>query len=75
MSKLATGQALKREHPELQNMKFINFFPIFVGHFSCPGSGSGIRIRNTNWQAFWRKFRYLPFFFLYRYVNLPTLVP
>jgi hypothetical protein len=25
--------ALKRENPALQNMKFINFFIIFVGHF------------------------------------------
>jgi hypothetical protein len=27
--------ALKREHPALQNMKFLDFFSIFVGHF-CP---------------------------------------
>jgi hypothetical protein len=32
--------ALKREHPALQNMKFLNFFPIFVVHFCPPGSGS-----------------------------------
>jgi hypothetical protein len=31
--------ALKREHPALQNMKFLNFF-IFLGHFCPPGSGS-----------------------------------
>ncbi len=27
--------ALKREHPALKNMKFLIFFPTFVGHF-CP---------------------------------------
>jgi hypothetical protein len=26
--------ALKREHPKLQNMKFLQFFSFFVGHFS-----------------------------------------
>ncbi len=31
--------ALKREHPELQNMKF-HIFYIFVGHFCPPRSGS-----------------------------------
>ncbi len=31
--------ALKREHPALQNMNFLNFF-YFVGHFCSPGSGS-----------------------------------
>jgi hypothetical protein len=31
--------ALKREHPALQKMKFINFF-YFFGHFCPPGSGS-----------------------------------
>jgi hypothetical protein len=39
--------ALKREHQALQNMKFLNFFSTFVGNFCPPGSGSGIRIRNT----------------------------
>jgi hypothetical protein len=33
--------ALKREHPALQNMKYL----IFVDHFCPPGSGSGFRIR------------------------------
>jgi hypothetical protein len=33
--------ALKREHAALQQMKFINFFSIFVGHFCPLGSGSG----------------------------------
>jgi hypothetical protein len=32
--------AFKREHPTLQEMKFINFFSFFVGHFCPPGSGS-----------------------------------
>jgi hypothetical protein len=32
--------ALKIEHAELQNMEFLNFFSIFVGHFCFPGSGS-----------------------------------
>jgi hypothetical protein len=26
----------KREHPTFQNMKFLNFFPIYVGHFFPP---------------------------------------
>jgi hypothetical protein len=34
----------RREHPELQNMKFINF-SMFVGHFCPPRSGFGLRIR------------------------------
>ncbi len=33
-------QSFKREHPTLQNMKFLDFFPIFVGNFFPPGSGS-----------------------------------
>ncbi len=33
--------ALKREHTALQNMKFLNFFAIFVGNFCPPGSGYG----------------------------------
>jgi hypothetical protein len=33
--------ALKREHPALQQLKFISFFSIFVSHFCLPGSGSG----------------------------------
>jgi hypothetical protein len=33
--------ALKREHPTLQNMKFLNF----VGHFWPPGSGTGFQVR------------------------------
>jgi hypothetical protein len=33
--------ALKREHPALQNMKFLNFFLNFVGNFCPPRSGSG----------------------------------
>jgi hypothetical protein len=32
--------ALKRKHPALQKIKFINFFSMFVGHFYPPGSGS-----------------------------------
>ncbi len=42
----ATGEALalKREHPILQNMKFR--FPIFVGHFSPPGSGLHLQSRS-----------------------------
>ncbi len=28
--------ALKREHPALQNFKFLPFFPIFEGHFALP---------------------------------------
>jgi hypothetical protein len=32
--------ALKKEHAALQNMKFLNFFAIFGGHFAPPGSGS-----------------------------------
>jgi hypothetical protein len=31
--------ALKREHPALQNMKFLNF-STFVDQFCSPGSGS-----------------------------------
>jgi hypothetical protein len=31
--------SLKREHPALQNMKFIKKNSIFVGHFCPPGSG------------------------------------
>jgi hypothetical protein len=27
-------------HPALQNLKYLNFFSIFVGHFRPPGSGS-----------------------------------
>ncbi len=36
----ATGKpsALKREHQALKNMKFLNFFSIFVVHFCPPGS-------------------------------------
>ncbi len=34
--------ALKREHPALQKLKFINFF-MFVGHFCPPGPGHGSR--------------------------------
>jgi hypothetical protein len=56
--------ALKKEHPALQNMKFVNFFSIFMGNFALLGpdpdsesgsgstdlieSGSGLRIRNTD---------------------------
>ncbi len=41
MSKLQQKpSALKGEHPELQNMKFLNFF-FFVGNFCPPGSGFG----------------------------------
>jgi hypothetical protein len=36
--------ALKREHPALQNMKFLNFSTL-VGHFCPPRSGFGFRIR------------------------------
>jgi hypothetical protein len=36
--------ALKREHPVLKNMKILDFFSIFVGHFCPPGSGSGAAI-------------------------------
>ncbi len=32
--------ALKREHPTLHNMTFLDFFSIFVGHFCPSGSGS-----------------------------------
>jgi hypothetical protein len=35
---------LKREHPALQNMKFLIFLPSIVGHCCPPGSGSGFRI-------------------------------
>jgi hypothetical protein len=37
----ATGEgfSLPREHPALQNMKFLNFYLLFVDHF-CSGSGS-----------------------------------
>jgi hypothetical protein len=39
----ATEEALKRKHPALQNMKFLNVFLFFVSHFSLldPDSGSG----------------------------------
>jgi hypothetical protein len=37
---LEKPSALNREHPALPNMKFLNFFSIFVGHFCPPGSGS-----------------------------------
>jgi hypothetical protein len=37
---LKKPSALKREHPALQNMKFLNFFSTFVGNFCPPGSGS-----------------------------------
>ncbi len=41
MSKLQEKpSALKREHPALQKMKFINFF-MFWGHFCPTGSRSG----------------------------------
>jgi hypothetical protein len=42
MSKLQEKPtALRREHQALQNMEFLKFFSIFVGHFCHPGSGSG----------------------------------
>ncbi len=42
MSKLQEKpSALKKEHPTLQTMKFLNFFSVFVGHFCPPGFGSG----------------------------------
>jgi hypothetical protein len=42
MSKLQKKPSeLKREHPALQNIKFLNFVFIFVGHFCPPGSGYG----------------------------------
>ncbi len=57
MSKVQeTPSTLKREHPALQNMKFLHFsYSIFVGYFFPTGSGSGssrpnlmrIRIHNT----------------------------
>ncbi len=31
---------LKKEHSAHKSMKFLHFFPIFVGHFCPPGSGS-----------------------------------
>jgi hypothetical protein len=34
--------ALKREHPVLKNMKILDFFAIFVGHFCPSGSRSAI---------------------------------
>ncbi len=37
--------ARQREHPALQNMKFLNFFSTFVGHFCPAGSEFRIRIR------------------------------
>ena len=41
MSKLQEKpSALKREHPALRKMKFLNLI-FFVGHFCPPGSGSG----------------------------------
>ncbi len=49
MSKLQKKpSALKREHPALQNMKFLKFFSVFVGHFCPPGSGFRIRVRIPN---------------------------
>jgi hypothetical protein len=52
MSKLQQKSSpLKREHPALLDMKFLNFLivPIFVGLFCPPGSGSWrIRIPNAN---------------------------
>ncbi len=39
-------QAIKREHPALQNMKFLILSIFFVGHFCPPISGSGFRIWN-----------------------------
>jgi hypothetical protein len=42
MSKLQERpSALKGEHPALQNLKFLNFLFIFVGHFRPSGLGSG----------------------------------
>ncbi len=35
---------LSKEHPALQNMKFLIFFSTFVGHFCPPGSRSELRI-------------------------------
>jgi hypothetical protein len=35
------SSALKREHPVLKIMKFINLFSIFMGHFCPPGPWSG----------------------------------
>jgi hypothetical protein len=32
-------------HPVPKNMKNLDFFPIFVGHFRTPGSGSAIWMR------------------------------
>ncbi len=42
----ATGEAFRpqREMSALQNIKFLNFFSIFVGHFCRPRSGFRIRI-------------------------------
>jgi hypothetical protein len=38
--------ALKKEHPALQNMKFLNIFiGTFLDNFCPPGYGSGFRIR------------------------------
>jgi hypothetical protein len=36
--KRSLNSALKREHPALQDMKFLNFF---MGHFCSVGSGAG----------------------------------
>jgi|688.fasta_scaffold2098858_1 hypothetical protein len=49
MSKLQEKPStLKKEHPAIQNLKFHNFFSIFVGNFCPPGSGPGFRIRIPN---------------------------
>ncbi len=56
-------QKLKKftaEHPALQNMKFLNFFSIFVGHFCPPGSGFGIRIRWPDWIGIQNTDEYFP---------------
>ncbi len=62
----ATGEAFspqKREHPALQNMKFLNFF---VGHFCPLGSGSTDLIESvsetlvrTHAHCLWKTTSYL----------------
>jgi hypothetical protein len=53
---------LKREHPVLQNIKFLNFFIFFVGLFCPPGSGSALPVRiriqpGINAYQYWPKYR------------------
>ncbi len=44
-------QPSKKENPALQNMRFLQIFIFFVGHFCRPGSGSRRRKSHRGWSA------------------------